>query len=219
MEVKYLVLDFGYVLFYPVSGDWFITPKFLELVDINKIDKEKLKKAVYSEDYFINRKMTTYEEEYEDFKLYYTAIFEKIGYDISEKKIEEIVYNFAYECDKYNIYDGVKEELEMLSKKYTLIMLSDNWPCGNRMLKKAGIYNYFEKIYFSSYYGVRKKDKVFFDYPIKDFNIKNKQAIFVDDNEDLLKIAEEKGFVAKRMNREKKEMKSNYQIINNLRDI
>ena len=136
MEVKYLVLDFGYVLFYPVSGDWFITPKFLELVDINKIDKEKLKKAVYSEDYFINRKMTTYEEEYEDFKLYYTAIFEKIGYDISEKKIEEIVYNFAYECDKYNIYDGVKEELEMLSKKYTLIMLSDNWPCGNRMLKK-----------------------------------------------------------------------------------
>ncbi len=219
MEVKYLVLDFGYVLFYPVSGDWFITPKFLELVDINKIDKEKLKKAVYSEDYFINRKMTTYEEEYEDFKLYYTAIFEKIGYDISEKKIEEIVYNFAYECDKYNIYDGVKEELEMLSKKYTLIMLSDNWPCGNRMLKKAGIYNYFEKIYFSSYYGVRKKDKVFFDYPIKDFNIKNKQAIFVDDNEDLLKIAEEKGFIAKRMNREKKEMKSNYQIINNLRDI
>lgn len=219
MEVKYLVLDFGYVLFYPVSGDWFITPKFLELVDINKIDKEKLKKAVYSEDYFINRKMTTYEEEYEDFKLYYTAIFEKIGYDISEKKIEEIVYNFAYECDKYNIYDGVKEELEMLSKKYTLIMLSDNWPCGNRMLKKAGIYDYFEKIYFSSYYGVRKKDKVFFDYPIKDFNIKNKQAIFVDDNEDLLKIAEEKGFIAKRMNREKKEMKSNYQIINNLRDI
>ena len=60
---------------------------------------------------------------------------------------------------------------------------------------------------------------MFFDYPIKDFNIKNKQAIFVDDNEDLLKIAEEKGFIAKRMNREKKEMKSNYQIINNLRDI
>lgn len=219
MEVKYLVLDFGYVLFYPVSGDWFITPKFLELVDINKIDKEKLKKAVYSEDYFINRKMTTYEEEYEDFKLYYTAIFEKIGYDISEKEIEEIAYNFAYECDKYDIYDGVKEELEMLSKKYTLIMLSDNWPCGNRMLKKAGIYDYFEKIYFSSFYGVRKKDKVFFDYPIKDFNIKSKQAIFVDDNEDLLKIAEEKGFIPKRMNREKKEMKSNYQIINNLRDI
>ena len=32
---KYLVLDFGKVLAYPKTGDWFITPLFLQLIDMN----------------------------------------------------------------------------------------------------------------------------------------------------------------------------------------
>ena len=40
---KYIILDFGKVLAYPTTGNWDITPKFLELIDINKIDMNKLK--------------------------------------------------------------------------------------------------------------------------------------------------------------------------------
>ena len=43
MNYKYVVLDFGKVIAAPSSGDWDITPKFLELIDINKINKEKWK--------------------------------------------------------------------------------------------------------------------------------------------------------------------------------
>ena len=43
--VKYIVLDFGMVLAYPTTGNWHITPKFIELVDINKLNREQLKKA------------------------------------------------------------------------------------------------------------------------------------------------------------------------------
>ena len=45
MSYKYIILDFGNVIVTPTSGDWFITPKFLELVNINKISNDKLQEA------------------------------------------------------------------------------------------------------------------------------------------------------------------------------
>ena len=106
-----------------------------------------------------------------------------------------------------------------LKKKYVLILLSDNWPCVIPYMKHYGIYDLFDKIYVSSIYGVEKKDKVFFDYPMQDFNIKNKEAIFVDDNESLLDIAKEKGLIVKLMDRENKVLNSKHKIINNLTKI
>ena len=43
---KYIILDFGRVLAYPPTGYWQITPKFLKLIDISKIDTEQLKNAI-----------------------------------------------------------------------------------------------------------------------------------------------------------------------------
>lgn len=37
-SVKYIILDFGKVLAYPTTGHWFITPRFMELVDMSNID-------------------------------------------------------------------------------------------------------------------------------------------------------------------------------------
>ena len=34
MNYKYIILDFGKVLAGPTTGEWFITPKFKELVDM-----------------------------------------------------------------------------------------------------------------------------------------------------------------------------------------
>lgn len=54
---------------------------------------------------------------------------------------------------------------------------------------------------------------------MQDFNIKNKEAIFVDDNESLLDIAKEKGLIVKLMDRENKVLNSKHKIINNLTKI
>ena len=43
MNYKYTILDFGKVIVKPTTGNWDITPKFLELIDINKIDVDKFK--------------------------------------------------------------------------------------------------------------------------------------------------------------------------------
>ena len=55
--VKYIVLDFGMVLAYPTTGNWHITPKFIELVDINKLNREQLKKAFENNKELLDKKI------------------------------------------------------------------------------------------------------------------------------------------------------------------
>ena len=59
----------------------------------------------------------------------------------------------------------------------------------------------------------------FFDNPIRDFNIKKNEAIFIDDNETLLEVASSKGFEVRLMDREGRLKNSKFKIINNLRSI
>lgn len=216
---KYLILDFGKVLFYPTTGHWFITPTFLKVVNFNSINKDELEKAMTKYNHILSRKVTTIEEEYNMFYEFYKSIFKEINYTINNNEIHKISYDITYNDEKYKMYDNVKEELEELSKKYKLLLLSDNWPCANRFLKNNNIYDYFEKIYISSIYGVQKKDRTFFDYPINDYNIRKSEAIFIDDNEELLDIAFEKGLDVRLMNRENEDIISKYKIINNLFEI
>ena len=129
---------------------------------------------------------------------------------------KEIAYNFVFEFDKYELYDDVKETLKDLSNNYMLILLSDNWPSVIEYMKQEKIYEYFERIYVSSIYGQQKKDGLFFDNPIKDFSIKQGEAIFIDDNEKLLDIATEKGLDVRLMDRDNKVNESKYKIINDL---
>ena len=213
---KYLILDFGKVLFYPTTGHWFITPLLLEKVQMKKINQEELQQAMEKYNPILSKKITTEEEEYKMFYEFYENVFQEINYPIEASNIHEIAYDITYHDEKYKMYDKVKEELEILSKKYTLLLLSDNWPCAIRILKNAKLYEYFDKIYISSVYGVQKKEKVFFDYPIQDYKIKESEAIFVDDNEELLDIASEKGLEVRLMNREKEKINSKYKVINNL---
>ncbi len=220
MDIKYIILDFGKVLAGPTTGHWFITPKFIELVDMNKIDVNKFNESKSKLNYILDRKIETKEEEYKMFCEFYKKIFESLDYDnITEELITSLAYDMTYSSSKYTIYDGVKEELEELSSKYTLILLSDNWPCVIDIMKEYDIYKYFNRVYVSSIYGCTKSDGVFFDYPINDYDIKPGEAIFVDDNENLLSIAKSKGLDVRLMDRYGKITDSNYTIINDLKSI
>lgn len=219
--VKYLILDMGRVLVEPTTGHWLITPTFIKNVDIEKIDKERYKEASKKYNYILDGKAITLEDEYVIMYNYYSSIFNEIGYSIEKENLENIVRDFVYNenDNKYYLYDDVKEQLERLSKEYTLLMLSDNWPCGEEYLKKHDIYKYFEKVYISSVYGTKKIEKIFFDYPIKEFNIKNGEALFVDDNESLLDVAVEKGLDVRLMDRLNINPKSNYEVIHSLQEL
>lgn len=219
--LKYIILDFGRVLAYPPTGYWQITPKFLKLIDISKIDTEQLKNAIkkYNSIISCDLNIKTCDEEYEHKLEFYEKVLQECNINNYLNLAKEIAYNFVYEFDKYELYDDVKETLKDLSENYKLILLSDNWPSVIEYMKQEKIYDYFEKIYVSSIYGQQKKDGLFFDNPINDFNIKQGEAIFIDDNEKLLNIAVTKGLDVRLMDRENKVIESKYQIINSLKDI
>lgn len=216
---KYIILDFGKVLAYPTTGDWFITPLFLKLVDMTQIDREQILKVMNNYNYIISRSASTLEEEYNIFYDFYKNVLNDIKYPVTGDIIHNLAHDITYNDNKYGFYDNIDEELEKLSKKYTLLLLSDNWPCAFHIMNNRGIDKYFKKIYISSVYGVQKKEGVFFDYPINDFNIKEGEAIFIDDNEELLDIAVTKGLEVRLMDRSEENKKSKYIIINNLEQI
>ena len=80
MKYKYIVLDFGNVMVTPTTGDWHITPKFLELIDINKIDIDKYKEMLNKYSYLLSEKLLTQEEEYDMFIRFYDNILSNLNY-------------------------------------------------------------------------------------------------------------------------------------------
>ena len=217
MNYKYIALDFGKVVAAPTTGSWDITPKFLELIDINKINIDIFKELRKQYGSILSEMVTTLDEEYNMFIRFYEPILKEFGYsrDIAEK----IAYDRTYNFDKYTLYENIHNELKKLKEKYKLILLTDNWPCVIDYLKEYNLYDFFDNIYISSMYGVEKKDKILFDYPLNELNLKQGVALFIDDNESNLDIAKEKNFDVMLMDRENKINDSKYKIINNLNNI
>lgn len=219
MKYKYLILDFGKVLAKPATGVWLVTPEFLRNVDIDKINKDKLKDALEYYGYILNGKVETTEEEYNLLYQYYQSVLERIGYEITDDCTKKIAYDFVYNDSKYLLYNDVAKELERLANEYTLMILSDNWPCLDNYMNKKGIQRYFKKVYISSVYGELKRDGLFFNHPIEEYDIKEGEALFIDDNEELLDVAVTKGLDVKLMDRDNKIMDSKYEIIHSLSEI
>ncbi len=220
MNYKYIVLDFGKVLVSPTTGNWHITPKFLELIDINKVDKEELNELIKKYSYLLSEKLITLEEEYDMFTRFYDGIISNLNIpNYSIELVKQIAYDRTYNHSKYTLYDCIYNELDKLKEKYKLILLTDNWPCVTNYLKDNKLDHYFEKVYISSIYQTLKKDGLFFDYPIKDFNIQKGEALFIDDSEENLDAAINKGFDVKLMDRDNEVNDSKYQIIHDLSNI
>lgn len=166
--IKYVVLDFGMVLAYPPTGNWHITPKFLKLIDIKKINEEILENAISNNKQILDKQITSLEEEYNMFIEFYSKVLLECGYTkIKSDTVKKIAYNRTYENDKYLPYDNIKEELERLASKYKLLLLTDNWPDVFISLKEYGISDLFSKIYVSSVYGQLKKDGDFEMHPFE----------------------------------------------------
>ena len=220
-KTKYLILDFGLVLGKPKTGNWFITPNFYEIIGKNKIDLKRLNVLFNKYNENISKKIITKEEEYKAFKEFYLNILNELKIVKNEEETaEKLAEDFVYNEDKYIMYDDVYEFLEKQSQKYILILLSDNWPCVYAILKNWGIDKFFTKIYISSEYPALKKDGLLFDYAMNEFKIKKDEAIFIDDNQELLEVADKKKLIPVLMDRANLHKDySKYKRIQNLEEI
>ena len=220
--MKYIIFDFGGVLAYPTTGNWHLTPKLLELIDIAKLDKEKAISNIklYQNIIDCSLKIETIKDEYNAMVEFYDNVFKDSYSEYSKQLVEQIAKDRVFGFDKYRLYSDVISELERLSKKNKLILLSDNWPSVLEYMRHFGLDTFFDRIYVSSIYGVKKQDGDFFDVMLKDYDdINESNAIFIDDHEENLDVAKEKGITGILMDRDYKNNNSKYKIINSLNEI
>ena len=104
MNYKYIILDFGNVIVTSTMGNWDITPTFLKLIDMNKIDIAKLKEVRNNYKDILSEKVVTLDEEYDMFFRFYNNILSNINYpNYSEKIAKEIAYDRVYNNDRYTL--------------------------------------------------------------------------------------------------------------------
>lgn len=219
--LKYIILDFGKVIADTSTGHWFITPNFYSIIGQEKINLDEFNRILTQYDHIISSQMKDEKEEYQAF----TSLYNHIAQELPEIKNpegigEKIAYDFVFNDQRVNLYQDTKESLKKLAEQYPLILLSDNWPSASRIMKNLGTECYFSQIYISSIYHVQKKQGVFFDYPINDFQINPQEALFVDDNPTLLPIAQKKQLIPILMDRENDYVgKTKYKRVTSLTDL
>ena len=217
--MKYIFLDFGNVICYPTTGEWFVTPYFDNYLKTHHINKDDILKHLFDYREILDRKYNTLEEEVIMYYDLYKSVFNLLGYNISEEDILYIARDITYSTDKYQLFDHINEELEELKNKYELILLTDNWPCGERLMKIWNLDKYFLKMYISSYYGIKKDNIEFFKIPMDEYNIDHSDITFVDDSDIPLETATSMGIKALKMDRFNQVKSDKYPVINNLFNI
>lgn len=218
--IKNIIFDIGGVLAEPKSGHWFITTNFWNILDKNLIDEEKLKISLKKYLYLQTQNPKTEQGEHEMFSNYYYNVLKDINYpnislDITNKLADDCVYN----DDKFIFFDDDKPNLEELSKKYNLYIISNGWPSSFRVLKNKGIDSYFNGIIISSMYTTIKEDNLFDIFIEKYKDVNPSESFYIDDRRHILQKAKEYGFNLLLMDRYKKYEESEFKIINNMNDI
>ena len=215
--MKYLFLDFGYVLCYPTTGDWFITPYFNEYIKEHNLNRRAISGSVKYFGDILDRKVLTLREEVEMYYDFYKGIFDRLEYRVPLNDIDTIANDITYSTTKYRLFKDIREELDKLKEIYNLILLTDNWPCGEYLMNHWGLTEYFKNMYISSYYGIKKDKKEFFRIPMDEYNIDPSNILFVDDSNTPLDTAISMGIDSYKMDRYNNIQEDDYKVIHDLK--
>ena len=103
-------------------------------------------------------------------------------YDVDDDEAREIAYKFRLlSTNRMKLYRGVKKLLKWLNQhEYNVYLLSNAQSCfTNPEMNNLGIVSYFNKIYLSSDYGVKKPNSKFFNQLINDNNLKKEETVMI----------------------------------------
>ena len=219
--IKNLVFDFGRVLAYPATGNWFITPetknilgtlRFFKLMHSSKTSTAFRNSCRYLDSIHL---LHTEEEEIEQFTEFYKRALTEIG--IKDKN-ETLSLKLALDVT-LNDNNDVLPCFEELKSEYSISVLSDTWPSLRRVLKNYGVSQYLSGIVLSCDYNEQKSGTKLFEIAIKEWNILPEETVFVDDSESNLDNASKVGFSCILMDRTGKKKESKYPIVYDLNDL
>ncbi len=192
-NIKFIYFDAGNVLFYKVTTEeenianelGFPPEQYQDIV--NKLVEqqgEELTKQFY--------KLSTLEEETEYLNGLHKRMCEYLDIDYDDELIEKLT-KYRTQGD-YKLHKGVKENLERLSMKYKLGVLSNSLPSRrHHELKIDDIDKYFNRIIISSEVEVRKPNKEIYEIAIDRSHFRKDEILYIDDKESYLDGAVDAG--------------------------
>ena len=223
--IRGIFFDLGWTIFRPSTGDWKITEKALEFINLeilHSIPKERRNSACIKANECLKTEIYKKEvEEFERYSNYYKIIAKQLPeLKLSEKQAEMIAYDRVYNDSNYVFYDDAKKTIACLKEKYKIGIISDTDPSIVRVLRNKGLYDYFDNRTFNFEMGENKPSSVLFENALKEMNLPANETIFIDDYEKNLDSASYMGIqsilILSKPNSQKS---SKYPSINKLSDL
>lgn len=220
MAIKNIIFDIGGVLADSKSGNWFITPNFWKIINQDLVDETELQTSLKKNLCLQTQEPKTEEDEHKMFFHYYYQVLQDIHYPIITKEIcDRLADDCVYNDEKFIFYKDVKGNLEKLSQKYNLYIISNGWPSSLRILKNQQLEKFFKEILISSMYSTTKEEKLFDLFLEKESTVSPQETLFIDDRRHILKKASQYGFHLLLMDRKKQYLESKFKSSNTMDDI
>lgn len=186
--IRGIFFDLGWTIFRPATGDWMMPVKALEYINpqiLQSIPQVKLNEAISKANEYLKNEIVLSEDEELDKRInFYRTIAEMLPeINISKEQADNIAYDRVYNDSNYIFFDDVKVTLQGLKEKYKIGVISDTDPSIKRVLKNAGIYDYFDNMTLSYELGISKPNPKMFEYALDLMKIPAVETVFVDDYE------------------------------------
>ena len=224
--INTVLLDFGGVLAYPVSGNWFIpydlfrTAGFINVIKL-LLTKNRLNNAFTAGNEYLksNHNLSTEDEEYEQFIQFYKIVFAELGINVKQKVLEKLSHSKVYDDYQIKFYDDAVNGIKALKEKYKVIIISDTWPSTKRVLNNIGIFELLDGLIMSCNYDETKGTTKLFEIAIDKYKLVPGECVFVDDTIENLKNSEKAGLKPVLMDRKGTTEEAEYPVVKCLDDI
>lgn len=187
-KISAVLLDSGGVINYPDTGNWFLPPRFFDIVEkayFDKYSKRDVEKAI-AEAYVLLNKIPLIETVEQEKKLF-AGFYREFGKLLSELKIDEekvaaLSEETVCNLEKYGYYIDAVKALPLIHEHYKTAIVSDAWPSLRDTYHDKKLDKYIDSMIISSELGTLKPDKMMYLRALSDLDVTADECIFVDDN-------------------------------------
>jgi len=173
--IRAIIFDFGGVL----TKNKFFESSSKNIGKLSSMNDVEILNIMKSE----SQKYFTGEE---DGKEYWNRVCSKIGIDPNEESFRILLDSYDLDRDSLRLASDMR-------KKYTVILLSDNFKeLADELKPKIG--KYFDIMYFSNEIHATKSSSSAFEIMLEKSRLSAEECVFIDDKEENTELAKSLGF-------------------------
>lgn len=185
---KTILFEAHRVLVRPVTGHWFIPPRFFEIIPSRGFDTyhDIERNAAFAQaaevlaDYPL---VQTKEDELQLFIEYYRMFFACLPrLQITNRQIEAVAADMVNNPGKFEFLPDAMEAINRLESCVKLAVAADSWPSLEDVFQHAGMRHHFSSFVISTQLGLAKPDPRLFQAALHELNISPREALYVDDS-------------------------------------